>query len=131
MAKQSDRAAGHGRCGPRYVTDLVLTSSAASRQVRVGSGAYNASKHAVGAFGEALRQEVTQRHLRVSLAEPGAVDTELASHNRPEILEGMTKRFATMQRLQADDVARTIEFITQPRHVAINEVLLRPTDQPQ
>lgn len=43
----------------------------------------------------------------------------------------MTKRFATMQRLQADDVARTIEFITQPRHVAINEVLLRPTDQPQ
>lgn len=118
--------------GPRHVADLVLTSSVAGRQVRVGSGAYNASKHAVGAFGEALRQEVTQRHLRVSLVEPGAVDTELASHNRPEILEGMTRRLATMQRLQADDVARTIEFIiTKPRHVAINEVLLRPTDQPQ
>lgn len=80
---------------PRHVSDFVLTSSVAGRQVRLGSGAYNASKHAVGAFGEALRQEVTQRHVRVSLIEPGAVDTELTSHNRPEVLEGMTQRSAS------------------------------------
>jgi NADP-dependent 3-hydroxy acid dehydrogenase YdfG len=115
---------------PRRVADLVLTSSVAGRQIRQGSGAYNASKHAVGAFGEALRMEVTQRHVRVSLIEPGAVETELAGHNRPEIREQLSARFASMQRLQADDVARTIAFVvTSPRHVAINEVLIRPTEQ--
>ena len=118
--------------GPRNVADLVLVSSVAGRQVRLGSGAYNASKHAVGAFGEALRQEVTADHVRVSLIEPGAVDTELAGHNRPEIQEGMAKRFAAMQRLAAPDIARTIAFVvTQPRHMAINEILVRPTDQQQ
>lgn len=76
---------------PRHVADLVLVSSVAGRQVRRGSGAYNASKHAVGAFGEALRQEVTAEHVRVSLIEPGAVDTELVGHNRPEIQEGLAK----------------------------------------
>jgi NADP-dependent 3-hydroxy acid dehydrogenase YdfG len=117
---------------PRHVADLVLISSVAGRQVRLGSGAYNASKHAVGAFGEALHQEVTADHVRVSLIEPGAVDTELAGHNRPEIQEGMAKRLATMQRLAASDIARTIAFVvTQPRHMAINEVLVRPTDQQQ
>ena len=72
---------------PRRVADLVITSSVAGRRVRQGSGVYNASKHAVGAFAEALRMEVTQRHVRVSLIEPGAVATELASHNRPEVQE--------------------------------------------
>ncbi len=115
---------------PRHVADLVLVSSVAGRQVRLGSGAYNASKHAIGAFGEALRQEVTADHVRVSLIEPGAVDTELAGHNRPEIQEGMAKRFATMERLVAPDIARTIAFVvTQPRHMAVNEILVRPTEQ--
>ena len=58
---------------PRRVSDLVLISSVAGRVARSGSGVYNATKHAVGAFGEALRQEFTQRHVRVSLIEPGAV----------------------------------------------------------
>ena len=74
--------------------------------------------------------EVTQRHVRVSLIEPGAVETELASHNRPEIQERMGQRFAGMERLQADDIARTIAFVvTSPRHMAVNEVLIRPTQQ--
>src|SRR4029453_13171819 len=75
------RAAGDG---PRRVADLVNISSVAGRQVRLGSGVYNATKHGVGAFSEALRLEVTRRHVRVSLVEPGAVATELASPNRPE-----------------------------------------------
>jgi NADP-dependent 3-hydroxy acid dehydrogenase YdfG len=117
---------------PRRVADLVITSSVAGRTVRLGSGVYNASKHAVGAFAEALRMEVTQRHVRVSLIEPGAVETELASHNRPEVQEQMAKRFSEMERLQADDIARTIAFVvTSPRHMAVNEVLIRPTEQQQ
>jgi NADP-dependent 3-hydroxy acid dehydrogenase YdfG len=115
---------------PRRVADLVLISSVAGRVARNGSGAYNATKHAVGAFGEALRQEVTQRHVRVSLVEPGAVDTELTGHNRPEIQEGMQARFANVERLEADDIADAITYIvTRPRRMAVNEVLIRPTEQ--
>ena len=115
---------------PRRVADLVITSSVAGRRVRQGSGAYNASKFAVGAFAEALRMEVTQRFVRVSLIEPGAVATELSSHNRPEIREAMAARFAGVERMTADDIARTIAFVvTSPRHMAVNEVLVRPTSQ--
>jgi NADP-dependent 3-hydroxy acid dehydrogenase YdfG len=118
--------------GPRNVADLVNVSSVAGRQVRLGSGAYNATKHGVGAFSEALRLEVTQRHLRVSLIEPGAVATELASHNRPEVLEGIRERFGSIQRLDATDIADAIEYIvTRPRYVAVNEILIRPTEQQQ
>jgi NADP-dependent 3-hydroxy acid dehydrogenase YdfG len=117
---------------PRQVADLVNISSVAGRQVRSGSGVYNATKHAVGAFSDSLRQEVTERHLRVSLIEPGAVATELAGHNRPEVLETIKKRFADMERLQAPDIADAIAYVvTRPRHVAINEVLIRPTEQAQ
>jgi NADP-dependent 3-hydroxy acid dehydrogenase YdfG len=117
---------------PRRVADLVVTSSVAGRQIRLGSGVYNASKHAIGAFAEALRMEVTERHVRVGLIEPGAVETELASHNRPEVQERMKARFASMERLEADDIARAVAFVvSSPRHVAINEVLIRPTEQQQ
>jgi NADP-dependent 3-hydroxy acid dehydrogenase YdfG len=115
---------------PRGVADVVNISSVAGRVARLGSGVYNLTKHGVGAFSESLRQEVTQRHVRVSLVEPGAVATELASHNRAEIQEGMRQRFGGLELMQADDIAETIAFIvTRPRHVAINEVLIRPTDQ--
>jgi NADP-dependent 3-hydroxy acid dehydrogenase YdfG len=121
------RAAGDD---PRHVADLVNVSSVAGRVARRGSGVYNATKHGVGAFSEALRQEVTGRHVRVSLVEPGAVETELAGHNRPEILEGIEQRFASMEPLRADDIADVIGYIvTRPRHVAINELLVRPTEQ--
>jgi NADP-dependent 3-hydroxy acid dehydrogenase YdfG len=116
--------------GPRHVADMVNISSVAGRVPRNGSGVYNATKHGVGAFSESLRQEVTRRHVRVSLVEPGAVDTELSSHNRPEIQEGIQQRFAAVERLRAEDVADMINYIvTRPRHVAINEVLVRPTEQ--
>ena len=115
---------------PRQVADLVNVSSVAGRVARSGSAVYNATKHGVGAFSEALRQEVTGRHVRVSLIEPGAVDTELVSHNRPEIQERTRERFAQVQRMVAADIAETIAFIiTRPRHMSINEVLVRPTDQ--
>jgi NADP-dependent 3-hydroxy acid dehydrogenase YdfG len=115
---------------PRRVADLVLISSVAGRVARSGSGVYNATKHAVGAFGEALRQEVTERHVRVSLIEPGAVETELAGHNRPEVQEGIRARFGGIERMQAEDIADAITYVvTRPRHTAINELLIRPTEQ--
>jgi NADP-dependent 3-hydroxy acid dehydrogenase YdfG len=116
--------------GPRRVADVVNISSVAGRVARSGSGVYNLTKHGVGAFSESLRQEVTGRHVRVSLVEPGAVETELGSHNRPEIREQIQQRFGEVERLHSQDIADTIGFIvTRPRHMAINEVLVRPTEQ--
>ena len=115
---------------PREVSDLVNISSVAGRETRSGSGVYNLTKHGVGAFSEALRKEVTRQHVRVSVVEPGAVETELAGHNRPEVLEVMRQRFAGIERMHAEDIADVIAFIvTRPRHVAVNEVLVRPTEQ--
>jgi NADP-dependent 3-hydroxy acid dehydrogenase YdfG len=117
---------------PRQVADLINISSVAGRMARKGSGVYNATKFGVGAFSESLRQEVTRRHVRVSLVEPGAVATELQSHNRPEIRDQIEQRFEDMDILQAQDIADAISYVvTRPRHVAINEVLVRPTGQEQ
>ena len=116
--------------GNRRVADLVNISSVAGRVARVGSGVYNMTKHGVGAFSESLRQEVTRRHVRVSLIEPGATTTELSSHLRDEVRAAQLKRFEGMERMTADDIAEAIDFVvTRPRHVAINEVLIRPTEQ--
>jgi NADP-dependent 3-hydroxy acid dehydrogenase YdfG len=117
---------------PRRVADMVNVSSVAGRMARKGSGVYNATKHGVGAFSEALRQEVAGRHLRVSLVEPGAVATELQSHNRPEIRDRIEKRFEDMDVLQSENIADAIAYVvTRPRHVAVNEILVRPTQQEQ
>ncbi|MBC7372507.1 MAG: SDR family NAD(P)-dependent oxidoreductase [Frankiales bacterium] len=115
---------------PRRVADVVNISSVAGRIARAGSGVYNATKFGVGAFSEGLRQEVTKRHVRVSLVEPGAVSTELVSHNRPEVQDIIAGRFADMERLQSEDISDAVTYVvTRPRHVAINEVLIRPTEQ--
>jgi len=116
--------------GERKAADVVNVSSVAGRVARSGSGVYNATKFGVGAFSESLRQEFAQRHLRVSLVEPGAVETELVSHNRPEVQETLRGRFGSIERLQAEDIADAIAYIvTRPRHVAVNEILIRPTEQ--
>ena len=115
---------------PRRVADVVNISSVAGRFARLGSGVYNATKFGVGAFSESLRQEVTGRHVRVSLVEPGATATELAGHNRPEVLENIRSTFGSIATMTAEDVAESIVFtVTRPRHVAVNEVLIRPTEQ--
>ena len=116
--------------GPRHVSDMVNVSSVAGRAPRRGSGVYNLTKHGVGAFSESLRQELTTRHVRISLVEPGAVVTELVSHNRPEIQEQSRERFRQMERMEPTDIADAIRYIvTRPRHMAINEMLIRPTEQ--
>jgi NADP-dependent 3-hydroxy acid dehydrogenase YdfG len=115
---------------PRRVADMVNISSVAGRVARSGSAVYNLTKHGVGAFSEALRQEVSPRHVRVSLIEPGAVDTELRLHNRPEIKKEIDARFGDIEILHAQDISDAILYtITRPWRVAVNEILIRPTEQ--
>jgi NADP-dependent 3-hydroxy acid dehydrogenase YdfG len=115
---------------PRRVADLVNVSSVAGRVARKGSGVYNLTKHGVGAFSESLRQELSARHVRVSVIEPGAVITELGNHLSEAGREVVRGRFAAIERLEADDIADAITYVvTRSRRVAINEVLIRPTEQ--
>jgi len=115
---------------PRSVADVVNVSSTAGRVARLNSGVYNATKFGVVAFSESLRQEVTARHVRVSIIEPGATATELASHNRLVVLEEMAKNFGGIELMASEDIADAIVYVvTRPRHVAVNEMLIRPTEQ--
>jgi NADP-dependent 3-hydroxy acid dehydrogenase YdfG len=116
--------------GPRRVADLVNISSIAGRRANRGSAVYNLTKHGVGAFSEAIRQELARRHVRVSLVEPGAVITELVEQLSPEEQEAARKRFEGVERLTAGDIADAIEYIvTRPWRVAVNEIMIRPTEQ--
>jgi NADP-dependent 3-hydroxy acid dehydrogenase YdfG len=109
---------------------VVNVSSVAGRIARAGSGVYNLTKWGVGAFSEALRQEVAAQGIRVTLVEPGAVATELAGHNRPEIQEVIQQNFQGVERLTAEDIADAILYtLGVPQHVSLNEVLIRPTAQ--
>jgi NADP-dependent 3-hydroxy acid dehydrogenase YdfG len=110
---------------------VVQVSSVAGRVARKGSAVYNASKFAVNAFSEGLRQEVTGRGVRVVLVEPGIVDTELRDHiTQPQAKEMIRSVAASMTQLTSEDVAAAVVYaVTAPPHVAVNEVLLRPTDQ--
>jgi len=96
---------------------MILTSSIAGRRALPGS-LYSATKHAVTAMGEALRQEISDTDIKVTLIEPGAVDTPFFE-SRPS------------GALEADDIARAVMFaLTQPPHVDVNELLVRPIHQP-
>jgi NADP-dependent 3-hydroxy acid dehydrogenase YdfG len=109
---------------------IVNVSSVAGRFARAGSGVYNLTKFGVGAFSEALRQECVPIGVRVTLIEPGAVATELAGHNRPEVLEQIRTIFKEVEPLSAEDISRSILFaIAQPHNVSVNEMLIRPTGQ--
>jgi len=111
---------------------IVNVSSVAGRTARMGAAVYNATKWGVVAFSEALRQEVLHSNIRVSTVEPGYVETELQGHNEHpmvvEAIEKMRERIGEENILKSDDIARTIAFLVgQPPHVAINEVMVRPT----
>ncbi|MFF2127799.1 SDR family NAD(P)-dependent oxidoreductase [Streptomyces olivochromogenes] len=109
--------------GPRKVADIVNISSIAGRVAWNGYGVYNLTKFGVNGFTESLRQEVTQRHV----LEPGGVDTELGSHNKPEIQGAMiTPFYETTEVLVPDDIAY---MVTRPRHTSIGELWITPTDQ--
>ncbi|MDD7967535.1 SDR family oxidoreductase [Actinomycetospora lemnae] len=115
--------------GPRGIADVVTVSSVAGRTVSgPGSNVYAATKHAVGAFSEALRQELAGQHVRVGLVEPGLVDTELTNTgdaNKPDA--GQASELGV---LHADDIADAVVYmVTRAPRTAVNEVLVRPTEQ--
>ena len=112
---------------PREVADLVNVSSLSGRIVRQGSAVYNATKHAMNAYSESLRQEVAGRRVRVSVLEPAAVATELFT---PGDLRRHLAEDGPYVRLRSEDVADAIGYaVTRPRHVAVSEILIRPTEQ--
>lgn len=115
---------------PRGVADVVNISSVAGRVATAGAGVYNLTKHGVGAVSESLRQEASRHGVRVTIVEPGWVDTELQGHNRPEVHEKLKERTAKIEPLHAHDIADAIGYaVTRPAHVSLNEVLIRPTSQ--
>src|SRR5260221_2388038 len=114
---------------PRRVADLVNISSDAARVARSGEGVYAATKLGVVAFSESLRQEVTRRHVRVAVVEPGAVATEIFSHMREDGRQQLMQFLSRVAQLAGGDIADHIRSIlTRPRRLAVNELLIHPTE---
>jgi NADP-dependent 3-hydroxy acid dehydrogenase YdfG len=110
---------------------IVNVSSVAGRQASPNASGYNATKFGVNGFTDALRQEVAEEGIRTTLIEPGVVDTELQEHipddEAKETVEGWVE---SMDPLTGEDIARSIRYaVTQPQHVSVNELLIRPTQQ--
>ena len=115
---------------PRGVADVVNISSTAGRVARAGTAVYSLTKHGVGAFSDALRQEVLGRRVRVSLVEPGTVETEITDHLPEADREALRRRTEDMVKLQPSDIAEAVTFVvTRHRRVAVNEVLVRASEQ--
>ena len=115
---------------PRRVADLVTISSTGGRVARPGSGVYSLTKFGAAAFSEALRQEMLSHRVRVSVIEPGTVDTELVTHLREDIRQAAQSQTASIEPLRPDDIADTVAYIvTRDRRVAVNEVLVRAAEQ--
>lgn len=110
---------------------VVQISSVAARVVGRGSAVYNAAKFAVNGFSEGLRQEVTERGVRVVVIEPGTVETELREHiTHAPSKAAITERVAKIRQLQSEDIAAAVLYaVTAPPHATVNEILIRPTDQ--
>ena len=114
--------------GERGIADVVTVSSVAGRKVDGPAvNVYAATKHAVGAFSEALRQELGAAHVRVGLVEPGLVRSELTEG------QGAAQQAESEMELglmEAEDIADAIVYmVSRPRRTAVNEILVRPTEQ--
>jgi clavulanate-9-aldehyde reducatase len=112
--------------------DVINVSSVAGRIASLGSGVYNMTKWGVVGYSESLRQEGALIGVRVTCVEPGFVDTELQGHNQnPLVVEQIEKLMKqTPKVLEAADIANAIVYAaSQPEHVSINEILVRPSGQ--
>ena len=110
---------------------IVNISSVAGRIVFPAGSVYCATKHAITAFSEGLRKELSVRkNIRVTCIEPGVVATELTNTITDESLQGFVENAKKMEALQADDIANAILYaVESPSHVNVNEILIRPTTQ--
>jgi NADP-dependent 3-hydroxy acid dehydrogenase YdfG len=109
--------------------DIVNISSVAGRTARAGNGVYAATKWGMNGWSESLRQELLP-DVRVTLIEPGVVATELPTHiTHAETRQGVQQLYDKAE-VTADDIAEIIAFVLgRPRHLVINEVLVRPAGQ--
>jgi len=127
VSSQAALAGMRTRCGGH----IVNVASTAGRIANANVSGYSASKFGVVAFSESLRREVYKDNIRVSVIEPGVVETELRDH----IPHAGTKQAidawaASMRQLQPEDIANAVLYcVSQPAHVNVNEILIRPTDQ--
>lgn len=111
---------------------IVNVSSTAGRQASLGSGVYNMTKWGVNGFSESLRQEALHSKIRVTIVEPGMVETELLDHNKNPVVQEAAKKMREQigTPLAAQDIANAVLYaVSQPEHVSINEILVRPTGQ--
>ncbi len=110
---------------------IVNISSVAGRTARAGAAVYNATKWGVGAFSEALRQEALAHKIRVTIIEPGLVATELRDHiTHQESKQSINAWAESLTQLTSEDIAASVVYaVTQPWHVNVNEILIRPTEQ--
>lgn len=114
---------------PRRVADIVNISSIAGRVAWPNFGVYNLTKFGMNGFTESLRQEVAKQHVRVGVLEPGEVATELVSHNNETVKAALAVN-KNDEPLDAEDIADGIAFmVTRPRHTAISELWIMPTNQ--
>jgi NADP-dependent 3-hydroxy acid dehydrogenase YdfG len=116
------------RQGPGHIVNV---SSVGGRVTALNSGVYCLTKFGIGAFSEVLRRELMEAGIRVTLIEPGRVETELRTHTRPEVLAQMASAFARVTPLSSDEVADAIVWaVAQPPNVSVSEVLVRPAVSP-
>jgi clavulanate-9-aldehyde reductase len=109
---------------------IVNVASVGGRRASPGGAVYNLTKFGVIGFSEALRQEKVEANIRVTVIEPGMVETELATHSEGTAASAQSLRAQVGEPLGADDVARSILYVlTQPAHVTIRELLLTPAGQ--
>jgi NADP-dependent 3-hydroxy acid dehydrogenase YdfG len=115
---------------PRQVADIVNVSSTAGRVARPGSSVYNLTKFGLNGFTESLRQELQPERVRVSIVEPGTVDTELVNHLGDTTRDAARRQVSGIEALRAEDIADAIGYIvSRERRVAVNEMLVRAADQ--
>lgn len=109
---------------------LVVMSSVAGRVPSAYAGVYNLTKFGINAFAEALRQETADTDIRITVVEPGAVTSELLSHNNEYVQQAADRRLANVDVLEASDIADAVVWaVTRPARMAVNEVLVRPSRQ--
>jgi NADP-dependent 3-hydroxy acid dehydrogenase YdfG len=114
----------------RRVADIVNISSYAGRIASPNFAVYNMTKFGVNGFTEALRQELGSSHVRVGVLEPGAVKTELNDHHQGAMRADIDAFFASIEALDAEDIADGVAYmVTRPRHAAIGELWIMPTEQ--
>ncbi|WP_240745065.1 MULTISPECIES: SDR family oxidoreductase [unclassified Microbacterium] len=109
----------------------VQVSSTSGRIATAGNAAYSATKFGITAFAESFRQEATPYGVRTIVVEPGFVTTELTHHITDSVMREAADRIGeSMRTLQPEDIAAAVVYaLGQPDHVAVNEILVRPTDQ--